>query len=89
MNRSRFVRYIWLVMIGLGGLLIGAALMSFASGHQALAEDDCADQLVTVAAAAQPAAQTGNACLDCHTDEARLKELAVEVVTETVSEGPG
>jgi hypothetical protein len=89
MNRFRFVRYFWLVMFGLGGLLIGAALLSFANGRQALAEDDCADQPVTVAAAAQPAAQTGNACLDCHTDEARLKELAVEVVTETVSEGPG
>jgi hypothetical protein len=89
MNKSRLVRYVWLMMIGLGGLLIGAALMSFANGRQVLAEDDCADQPVTVAAAAQPAAQTGNACLDCHTDEARLKDLAVEVVTETVSEGPG
>jgi hypothetical protein len=89
MNRSRFFRYVWLVMIGLGGLLIGAALMNFGSGRQALADDDCADQPVVVAAAAQPAAQTGNACLDCHTDEARLKELAVEVVTESVSEGPG
>jgi hypothetical protein len=89
MNRSRFFRYVWLVMIGLGGLLIGAALMSFANGRQALAEDDCADQPVTVAAAAQPPAQTSSACLDCHTDEAHLKELAVDVVTENVSEGPG
>jgi hypothetical protein len=89
MNRSRFVRHFWLVMIGLGGLLIGAALMSFGNGRQALAEDDCADRPLTVAAAAQPPAQTGNACLDCHTDEARLKDLAVEEVTETVSEGPG
>ena len=89
MNKSRFVRYVWLMMIGLGGLLIGAALMSLSADHQVLAEDDCADQPVTAVAAAQPAAQKGNACLDCHTDEARLKDLAVEEVTETVSEGPG
>jgi hypothetical protein len=30
------------------------------------------------------------ACLDCHTDQARLMELAVEVEkAETLSEGPG
>jgi hypothetical protein len=84
----RKFRYVGLMMIGLGGLLIGAVLMSLAAGHQALAEDDCADQPVT-AAAAQPPAQSGNPCLDCHTDEARLKDLAVEEVTESVSEGPG
>jgi hypothetical protein len=89
MNKPRFFRYVWLILIGFGGLLIGAAVMNFSAGHQVLAEDDCADQPVTVAAAAQPAAQTDNPCLDCHTDEARLKDLAVEEVTEDVSEGPG
>ena len=84
----RRFRYVWLMLIGLGGLLIGAALMMSAADHQVLAEDDCADQPVAVAAAQSPA-QSGNPCLDCHTDEARLKDLAVEPVTESVSEGPG
>lgn len=34
---------------------------------------------------------TDQACLDCHTDEGRLKELAVEEedIGESLSEGPG
>lgn len=36
---------------------------------------------------------TDQACLDCHTDEARLRELAVEEdkdeIEEAPSEGPG
>ncbi len=34
--------------------------------------------------------QPDQACIDCHSDEARLRELATEdVVVEPVSEGPG
>lgn len=51
--------------------------------------------LVSAAAGAAPAAQTlepftDQACLDCHTDEARLRELAVEEESpEALSSGPG
>ncbi len=51
------------------------------------AESDTTDTGKTVA----QVAFTDQACLDCHTDQARLQELAVEEENEgeSLSEGPG
>jgi hypothetical protein len=38
-------QYVWLLMIGLGELLIGAGLISFATGREVPAEDDCAARM--------------------------------------------
>jgi mono/diheme cytochrome c family protein len=89
----------WLLTLISGLLLVGAALVSCApddsapeleaptavadAGDQPVADTGAADELVT-------ATFTDQACLDCHTDEARLQELAVdEGPAESLSEGPG
>ncbi len=96
---------LWLLLILGMLLLVGAALASCApdtsaperqvhvaqlgeSGDQAA--DTTLSNVADSSASIQPVEFTDTACLDCHTDEERLKELAVEEeVPETLSSGPG
>jgi hypothetical protein len=96
------MRFVWLWMIGIGLLFVGATLVSSAENmpaadHSVLAqaEDDCPPNGTVAASVSDgdadlPSAQTGeNPCLDCHTNAERLKELAVEEEKVSLSEGPG
>jgi hypothetical protein len=94
---------LWLLLILGTLLLVGAALTSCAPDTSAperqvhVAQpgdsgDQSADTTVsnTGTGAVEPVEFTDTACLDCHTDEGRLKELAVEeVAAESLSSGPG
>jgi hypothetical protein len=97
-------RYIWLLVVLGSGLLIGAVLASCAPDTsapelQARAESDQlgaqneAPSQFTSAESGTPIAVvefTDFACLDCHSDEALVKELAVEEEEEeSLSSGPG
>jgi hypothetical protein len=91
----RRFRFGWLLVVGVGVLFIGVALASGAadtplSDHPGVVQaEDCAEAAADVPGV-EAAVQTGdNPCLDCHTDEERLTELAVEEETESLSEGPG
>lgn len=94
------------LLVALGLLVLVAVLTSCAPDTSApefnseIAQNDSADdQAVSDTAdsdqtdSGQAIAQvafTDQACLDCHTDKARLQELAVEdEPTEELSEGPG
>lgn len=94
------------LLVALGLLVLVVALTSCAPDTSApefnseIAQRDSADDHVVSDAADSdetdsgktiaPVAFTDQACLDCHTDKARLQELAVEdESTEELSEGPG
>lgn len=95
----------WGLLAAVGVLLIVAALLvSCAPDTTApelqsrVAQAESADLSTPIAAsAAEPAtgavrvAFTDQACLDCHTDKARLQALAVEPAqeAESLSSGPG
>lgn len=93
-----------LVIMGL--LLIAAALASCAPDTSApelkseIAQTESTDEQANSDTASTSNTSPGDeidrvqftdqACLDCHTDEVRLQELAVEEEeTESLSEGPG
>lgn len=90
-------------LLGLGLLLIGAGiaisscspdtsaptLMPRPTSDGALIPQDGVVTVAEASAAFSVEPFTDFACLDCHTDEARLRELAVDKVKETLSEGPG
>ena len=93
---------IWLLVVVSGLLLIGASLVSGASDDDATACDSEDSQVAPLteplaAASIGIAGDLGifqdggeNACLNCHSDQDRVKELAVEEETaESLSEGPG
>lgn len=94
-NNVRF----WLLVFMGGILLLGASLASGAPNQDTLACDEAPQQNAldpTVVAyldagdreAALQAA--GEACLDCHADQAMVQSLAVEEeVDESLSSGPG
>lgn len=94
------------LLVVLGLLMLVAALTSCAPDTSApefnseIAQGDSADDQVASDTADSDETDSGKAiaqiaftdqaCLDCHTDEARLQELAVEdEPTEELSEGPG
>lgn len=98
---------IFTLLVAAGLLLILAALTSCAPDTSApelqreVAEVDVADDQAPSDTAETDTTDTDTAvamveftdqaCLDCHTDEARLQELAVEEEdeAESLSEGPG
>ncbi|MEB2289400.1 MAG: hypothetical protein OZ934_14995 [Anaerolineae bacterium] len=92
---------LWLLLITGALLLVGATLVS---GAEQPTGDECdpasagqGDGLApSVAGNGVPEADlallqaAGEGCLDCHADQERVKELAVEEETgEKLSEGPG
>ncbi|MEW6577837.1 MAG: hypothetical protein AB1435_01450 [Chloroflexota bacterium] len=92
---------LWLLLITGALLLVGATLVS---GAEQAAGDECdpasaggSDGPAPFAATAWEAETdlallqaAGEGCLNCHADQERVKELAVEEETgETLSEGPG
>ena len=96
----------WLVLIAAGLLLLGAGLAGCAPDTSApelgtevaqLSEPGDGGQAIPAADdtetgdAVVAVAFTDFACLDCHTDQARVQELAVEEEedAESLSSGPG
>lgn len=94
------------LLVVIGSLLIAAALASCAPDTSApelnseVAQIESADEQANSDTESASYTGTGDeinrveftdqACLDCHTDEVRLQELAVEEEdTESLSEGPG
>ena len=97
-------KYIWLLIVLGSGLLIGAVLASCApdtSAPELQARAESEQLEVTEETPSQPSntasgtpiamvAFSDFACLDCHSDETRVKELAVEEEeVESLSTGPG
>lgn len=100
----RFYRRVWLICLVAGLMFVGAAFASEAADptpeladEVVMAASDCDDNPgASVSVPAQPNAVLPNgstadqACWDCHTDQERLQQLAVEEeAAESLSEGPG
>lgn len=94
-------RHFWFILVLSGLAFIGAALASCAPDTSAperqIPADEAAAEAPVAVSIAEPqseplvAAFVEQACLDCHTDEERLKTLAVEEEeeAESLSSGPG
>ncbi len=86
---------LWLLLVVGALLLVGATLASGAEPDASVAcepESAGGDALPATAWAAETdlLQAAGEGCLNCHADQERVKELAVEEeVDESHSEGPG
>lgn len=94
-------RYSALLLIAFGLSMMSVAALANAANtsslqsqtHAAISDSDAqqSDTLITHPSSTSNTAEfTDQPCLDCHTDQERLVELAVEdEVVEAPSEGPG